>query len=112
MQDATKDTCHSLDAITALEAHVDSSTKQKYQERLEEGYDLEDDPLYNTWSKLKKLTEKENTKVSTAVDDSNPVPELNYLNISPKSVVDEILVYPNPIPRKGNRNFYNALSSQ
>lgn len=103
VSDATKDTSPSIDAITALEAQMDSCTIRKYEERLEEGYNLEDDLLNNTWSKLKKLADKENSKVCTTVDDSNPIPELGSLTISSKSVVDEILVYPKPIPRKGDR---------
>ena len=41
-------------ALQALENAMDASTLTKYSKRYEEGYDIQDDVLYNTWVKLKK----------------------------------------------------------
>lgn len=41
-------------ALAVLEQQMDQETISMFEERLEEGYDLIDDPLYNAWSKLKK----------------------------------------------------------
>ncbi len=40
-------------ALISLEEELDEGILKKYECRLEEGYDCEDDPLYYTWKKLK-----------------------------------------------------------
>ena len=41
-------------ALKALENAMDDSILTTYKKRFEEGYDIDSDPLYNTWSKLTK----------------------------------------------------------
>ena len=41
-------------ALSVLESEMDKDTLLKYNRRLEEGYDLEEDPLYNVWSKIEE----------------------------------------------------------
>lgn len=40
-------------ALQALEEEMGGDLIQKYEERLTENYDMDIDPLYNTWKKLK-----------------------------------------------------------
>ena len=41
-------------ALKALEELMGSEMIAKYEQRLEECYDLDNDPVYNTWKKLKQ----------------------------------------------------------
>lgn len=92
---------------------MEEETILMFEERLAEGYDLEEDPLYNAWSKLKKAASKSSTSTATStstgkenlepstVNDSNPIPEFSTLSIGP--AFREELVVPKPVERKKPR---------
>ena len=42
--------------VTELEYMIKPETVKLYEERFEEGYDVENDELYSIWSRMKKLT--------------------------------------------------------
>lgn len=42
--------------VTELENMMKPETVKLYEERFEEGYDVENDELYSIWSRMKKLT--------------------------------------------------------
>ena len=72
-----------------------------YNERLDEGYDLETDELYCIWSKMKKLCIKDgdddSAKASSVISEQMPNPfslPTRHQRVSP--AVDDILTYPNP----------------
>ncbi len=78
---------------------MDEKTIKQYEERFEENYDVQDDPLYNAWLRLKQhALPRLDSAASTESDQSNPLPEFKSLAISP--AFDEVLQYPNPVPRK------------
>ena len=91
-------------ALRVLEEQMDGTIVKKYEERFDEKYDVQDDLLYNAWSNLKQqvLTSLDSAKLDSAAskdpDLSNPLPEFKSLTISP--AFDEVLQYPDPIPRK------------
>ena len=101
-------------ALRALEQQMEEETILMFEERLAEGYDLVEDPLYNAWSKLRKAnmsesntstatstsTGKQNLEPST-VNDSDPIPEFSMLSIGP--AFREELVVPKPVERKKPR---------
>ena len=60
-------------ALLALESEIDEDTLKKYNERLDEGYNLKEDPLYNIWVKLKK---------SEVPSTENPIPGFASLYIN------------------------------
>ena len=67
-------------------------TIKVYEERYEEGYDMEGDELYEMWSKMKQLTISESpTSLEKEIVSSLPVPQQKI-----SSSLDEVLTYPNP----------------
>ena len=89
-------------ALRVLEKQMDERTIKKYEERFDEKYDVQDDPLYNAWSNLKQqVFSSLDSATSKDSDPSNPLPEFKSLTISP--AFDEILQYPDPVPRKSKR---------
>ena len=65
-------------ALQALENAMDASTPTKYSKRYEEGYDLQDDVLYNTWVKLKKAAPNTLSKSSdrTVLETNQPLGDI------------------------------------
>lgn len=59
--------------LLVLESELDEDTLRKYNKRLDEGYDLKEDLLYNVWVKLKKL------EISRT---ENPIPDFETLSIN------------------------------
>ena len=87
--------------LATLESAMSIATKERFEKRLEEGYDVESDELYNVWSKLKKQLPSINTAVvspcssssDSSVNSSKPMS-------STASSLSEILVYPKPTVKK------------
>ena len=83
--------------LCALEQQMEKETILHFEERLAEGYDLVHDPLYNVWSKLKKVVSKFSASTECTStekeDNSDPIPEFSKLSIAP---VFEELKVPKP----------------
>ena len=88
---------------------MDESTLVKYEMRFEEKYDIQDDVLYNAWSKLKQKVLRHlpnsDREAVMDLDLSNYHAEFVSL-ISP--AVDEVLQYPEPVPRKTSKHGHGA----
>ena len=59
--------------IAQFESLMKAETVKLYEERFEEGYDIESDELYSIWSKMKKLTISDPPQ--TRLDIENETPE-------------------------------------
>uniref|UniRef100_A0A1X7UEV0 HTH CENPB-type domain-containing protein n=1 Tax=Amphimedon queenslandica TaxID=400682 RepID=A0A1X7UEV0_AMPQE len=85
-------------ALQSLEEELDEETLKKYQTRLEEGYDLIEDPLYRAWKKLKCKT---NTSLRVPLQDltnvqkpSEPPGLFDRTPQSTEPVLKDILQFP------------------
>ena len=74
---------------------MDKDTLLKYFTRLEKGYGLKEDPLYNSWSRLKKTAMSD---PSTESAPENPIPKFASLSIS--TPFKQTLTLPKPIKEK------------
>ena len=95
-----------LSCSGSLGSSDECGNEVKFAERLTEGYDLVDDPLYIMWRSLKSAVISECSKNSTNTA-SNPIPQFNLLSIS--SAFKEVLTLPKPAERKSGSQ--NAQSS-
>jgi hypothetical protein len=75
--------------VRELESLMKPETIKLYEERLDEGYDIDGDELYSIWSKMKQLSISDNAPMI--------IPEKQQI-VSP--VMDEVLNYPNPAEKK------------
>ena len=91
--------------IADLQSIMKPETLKLYEERYEEGFDVERDELYDMWSKMKQLTlsepspclEKEKEKEEDEQDKGEKeVPLLHKKQRGASPVLDEVLTYPNP----------------
>lgn len=76
-----------------IESLMKPDSVKKFEERFEEGYDVETDELYSIWSGLKKLSisdSEPSNSCASAIPTSDKTP----------SVLEEIIQYPNPPPKK------------
>ena len=77
-------------------------------------YDVQDDVLYNAWSKQKQkaLSHLPNSDKEAAkdVNPSNPIPEIASLTISPAA--ENVLQYPDPVPTCGESDSDSDVSSR
>lgn len=70
-------------ALRALEEELEKDVVSKYEERLKENYDLDTDPLYNTWKKLKvKSTRIPLSDISNASSSKTPLQEILQIPIT------------------------------
>ena len=76
-----------------------------YNQRYEEGYDLETDELYMIWSQLKSLSISKQPK-HTTTQPAEPVIPSKQQYVS--SAVDEIITYPKPPVSKSTRQTYRS----
>ena len=78
--------------LEEFQSMMKPETIKVYEERYEEGYDVEGDELYEMWSKMKQLTISE-SPTSLEKEKVSPLP-VPQQKISPS--LDEVLTYPNP----------------
>ena len=86
----------SLIALKALEDEMDSETIKKFQVRLEEGYDIDSDPLFKAWAGLKRSSQPQPT-LASAVEDTTAGALVDITNITkskPSAVPPELLKLP------------------
>ena len=99
-------------ALKALENAMDDSILTTYKKRSEEGYDIDSDPLYNTWSKLTKAVCDTPTVTTTdsALDRIQPLGDIT------NTIVSDLLKLPEPKQTKrvtrGTTMLPKHLSSQ
>ena len=76
----------------ALENAMGDSILTTYKKRSEEGYDIDSDPLYNTWSKLTKAVCDTPTVTTTdsALDRIQPLGDIT------NTIVSDLLKLPEP----------------
>ncbi len=107
MSEPTSDSSPAVLVLHALEEQMDDETIKKFEQRLREGNDLQVDPLYNTWFKFNDhKPPTRDSDLNTNSDQSNPIPEFKSLTISP--AFDEVLQYPDPVPRKKSNRSQGA----
>ena len=90
-------------ALIALEEEMDRDVIEKFQTRLSEGYDLGNDPLYNTWKKL-----KDKSRLLPAIRDITNTQQLlltekEAAQPKPSSMIKEMLHMPNETVKKPSR---------
>ena len=84
--------------VTELENMMKPETVKLYEERFEEGYDVENDELYSIWSRMKKLTisdppaNPQDKEVASSTEQER-IPRAQQ---KVSCALDEILTYPNP----------------
>ena len=81
--------------VIQLEKMMKPETVRLYEERFDEGYDVESDELYCIWSKLKKLTISGQEEVGSEREQDvvAPIPAAQQ---KVSSALDEVLTYPKP----------------
>ena len=84
--------------MAAFENLMKPETVKLFEERFEEGYDIESDELYSIWSKMKKLTISDPPEdPAKDTQTAAPIPTAQQ---KVSSALDEILTYPNPPAEK------------
>ena len=78
-------------ALKAFENAMDDSILTTYKKRSEEGYDIDSDPLYNTWSKLTKAVC--DTPTVTTTDSALDRIQLGDIT---NAIVSDLLKLPEP----------------
>ena len=84
--------------VTELENMIKPETVKLYEERFEEGYDVENDELYSIWSRMKKLTisdppaNRQDKEVASGTEQER-IPRAQQ---KVSCTIDEVFTYPNP----------------
>ena len=90
-------------AMEVMEAALTSPTRKKFEERYDEGYDVEDDELYMVWARLKALTISECEEQEVG-DEGETAQELSREDFGQRSeIFRQNLVVPKSVPRKKTR---------
>ena len=83
-------------ALQIIEDSLSIATKEKFEKRFEEGYDVEEDELYNIWAKLKK-TEPEDCESGDLCDTFKEcliIPKSTILHKQQRKKIHYHLIFP------------------
>ena len=86
-------------AMEVMEAALTSPTRKKFEERYDEGYDVEDDELYMVWARLKALTISECEEQEVG-DEGETAQELSREDFGQRSEIFRQNLVPKSVPRK------------
>ena len=88
------------DAFDALESVLKTPVKVKYKRRLDEGYNLDGSPTYQTWKTLLTAASKNNSVNESTIQQQTPLTSTpcpraaSFSSYSVSTVLEEIIIYP------------------
>lgn len=88
------------DAFDTLESVLKTPVKVKYKRRLDEGYNLDGSPTYQTWKTLVTAASKNNSVNESTIQQQTPLTSTprpraaSFSSYSVSTVLEEIIIYP------------------